>query len=313
MRAAARTTTLLLAGAVALAFSPAPAGARAPAPAAFPETIALPDGFQPEGITSGSGTEFFVGSLATGAVWRGDFRTGDGAILVEGGRPPAVGVDYEAGRDRLWVAGGDSGQVKVYDAASGDLLRAYTVTGAGFLNDVAVADDAIYVTDSLVQQVVVLPLGARGRLPRAADTLPLTGDIQYGADFNVNGIVAAQDGRTLVLVQSNVGKLFRVDSASGVSDEIELTGGDVLNEDGLELVRRTLYVVQNEQNEVGVVKLTFDLRRGTYTGAITDPDLDVPTTATANSGYLWAVNARFSTVPTPTTEYDVVRLPRRVG
>ncbi|MBA3249689.1 MAG: superoxide dismutase [Geodermatophilaceae bacterium] len=313
MRAAARTTTLLLAGALALAFSPAPAGARAPAPAAFPETIALPDGFQPEGITSGSGTEFFVGSLATGAVWRGDFRTGDGAILVEGGRPPAVGVDYEAGRDRLWVAGGDSGQVKVYDAASGDLLRAYTVTGAGFLNDVAVADDAIYVTDSLVQQVVVLPLGARGRLPRAADTLPLTGDIQYGADFNVNGIVAAQDGRTLVLVQSKVGKLFRVDSASGVSDEIELTGGDVLNGDGLELVRRTLYVVQNEQNEVGVVKLTFDLRRGTYTGAITDPDLDVPTTATANSGYLWAVNARFSTVPTPTTEYDVVRLPRRVG
>ncbi|MDQ3456034.1 MAG: superoxide dismutase [Actinomycetota bacterium] len=313
MRAAARTTTLLLAGALALAFSPAPAGARAPAPAAFPETIALPDGFQPEGITSGSGTECFVGSLATGAVWRGDFRTGDGAILVEGGRPPAVGVDYEAGRDRLWVAGGDSGQVKVYDAASGDLLRAYTVTGAGFLNDVAVADDAIYVTDSLVQQVVVLPLGARGRLPRAADTLPLTGDIQYGADFNVNGIVAAQDGRTLVLVQSNVGKLFRVDSASGVSDEIELTGGDVLNGDGLELVRRTLYVVQNEQNEVGVVKLTFDLRRGTYTGAITDPDLDVPTTATANSGYLWAVNARFSTVPTPTTEYDVVRLPRRVG
>ncbi len=53
MRAAARTTTLLLAGALALAFSPAPAGARAPAPAAFPETIALPDGFQPEGITSG--------------------------------------------------------------------------------------------------------------------------------------------------------------------------------------------------------------------------------------------------------------------
>lgn len=224
-----------------------------------------------------------------------------------------MGVDYEAGRDRLWVAGGDSGQVKVYDAASGDLLRAYTVPGAGFLNDVAVTDDAIYVTDSLLQQVVVLPLGARGRLPRAADTLPLTGDIQYGADFNVNGIVAAQDGRTLVLVQSNVGKLFRVDSASGVSDEIELTGGDVLNGDGLELVRRTLYVVQNEQNKVGVVKLTFDLRRGTYTGAITDPDLDVPTTATANSGYLWAVNARFSTVPTPTTEYDVVRLPRRVG
>lgn len=311
MRGRVRTLTLAVSLAVAAALAVVPSPAQA-APTGFPETIPLPDGFQPEGITSGTGTEFFVGSLATGAVWRGDFRTGQGAILVPGGLPPAVGVDYEESRDRLWVAGGDSQQVKVYDAGSGRLLRAYTVPGAGFLNDVAVTDDAVYVTDSLVQQVVVLPLGDRGRLPRAADTLPLTGDIRYGADFNANGIVAAQGGRTLILVQSNVGKLFRVEAATGVSDEIELTGGDVRNGDGLELVRRTLYVVQNEQNKVGVVKLAFDLSRGTYTGAITDPDLDVPTTATANSRYLWAVNARFSTPPTPTTEYDVVRLPRTV-
>ena len=96
-------------------------------------------------------------------------------------------------------------------------------------------------------------------------------------------------------------------------DEIELTGGDVLNGDGMELRFRTLYVVQNEQNKVGIVRLSLDLRSGDYTGAITDPDLDVPTTATVNSGFLWAVNARFGTPPTPRTDYDVVRLPLRVG
>lgn len=310
MRPTLRSLTLALTAGLTLALLPGPAQAGAP----FPETIPLPDGFQPEGITSGAGTEFFVGSLATGAIYRGDFRTGQGAILVPGGSPPAVGVDYEDSRDRLWVAGGDSRQVKVYDAGTGKQLAAYTVPGAGFLNDVAVTEDAVYVTDSLVQQYVVVPLGPDGQLPRAAGTRPLTGDFEYVVDeFNANGIVAAQGGRTLVMVQTVLGKLFRVDAATGVSDEIELTGGDVLDGDGLELVRRTLYVVQNDQDKVGVVKLTFDLRRGTYTGAITDPDLDVPTTATLNSRYLWAVNARFDTIPTPTTEYDVVRLPRTAG
>ena len=31
----------------------------------------VPDGWQPEGIAVGRGTDFFVGSLLTGAVYRG--------------------------------------------------------------------------------------------------------------------------------------------------------------------------------------------------------------------------------------------------
>lgn len=44
---------------------------------------------------------------------------------------------------------------------------------------------------------------------------------------------------------------------------------------------------------------------------LTDPDLDVPTTATLAAGRLWAVNARFGTTPTATTRYDVVQVPLR--
>lgn len=311
MRKALPTVVAILASATALTSAATPAAADRADRVGFPETIALPDGFQPEGIVSGPGTSFFVGSLVDGAIYRGDFRTGQGAVFAPGVGSPAVGLEYEADADRLWVAGGDSGQVTVYDAGTAESLQTYVVEGAGFLNDVAVTDDAVYVTDSLVQQVVVLPFDSVGSLPLEAETLPLTGDIQYGADFNANGIVAAQGGRTLIIVQSNVGKLFRVDSATGVSDEIELSGGNVSDGDGLFLLRRTLYVVQNQQNKVGVVKLTFDLRSGSYTGAITDPDLDIPTTATVNSRYLWTVNARFNTAPTPSTEYDVVRLPLR--
>lgn len=313
MRKPALVLTALTALTVALTSAASPVAAGTASQTGFPETIELPDGWQPEGITSGQGSEFFVGSLAAGAVWRGDFRSGQGSEFIPGGSPPAVGLAYDSRRGRLWVAGGDTGQVRVYDAGNGRLLRSYTVPGSGFLNDLVVTRDAVYATDSLVQQLVVVPLGRFGQLPPAATTLPLTGDIQFQDGFNANGIVASPNGDTLIIVQSNVGKLFAVDAASGVADEIELTGGDVLDGDGLELKFRVLYVVQNNQNKVGVVRLSLDLGSGSYTGAITDADLDVPSTATLNSGFLWAVNARFSTPPTPTTEYDVVRLPRRTG
>ena len=44
----------------------------------FPATIALPNGWQPEGIAVGDGSTFYVGSIPTGAVYRGDLRTGKG-------------------------------------------------------------------------------------------------------------------------------------------------------------------------------------------------------------------------------------------
>ena len=50
----------------------------------FPERIPLPDGFYPEGIEVGTGHDFYVGSLLDGAVYKGDLRTGDGAVLAPG-------------------------------------------------------------------------------------------------------------------------------------------------------------------------------------------------------------------------------------
>src|SRR4051794_29919099 len=47
-----------------------------------PDVLALPAGWQPEGIASGRGKELFVGSTATGAVFRLDARRGTGSVLV---------------------------------------------------------------------------------------------------------------------------------------------------------------------------------------------------------------------------------------
>jgi hypothetical protein len=86
-------------------------GTTAAAPSrAFPALIRLPDGFNPEGIAVGRGHTFFVGSIPTGAVYRGDLRTGEGAVLVAGqpGRN-AIGLKAD-GRGRLFVAGGPTGR-----------------------------------------------------------------------------------------------------------------------------------------------------------------------------------------------------------
>ena len=135
------------------------------------------------------------------------------------------------------------------------------------------------------------------------ERIPLTGDIVYDPSVNnANGIEATPDGKTLIIVQSNVGKLFTVDPQSGETDEITLDQ-TVVNGDGLLLDGKTLYVVQNQDNKVAVVRLTRSLSSRTVTMHITDPDFDVPTTIDEFGHRLYAVNARFTTPPMADTDY----------
>ena len=281
--------------------APAAAGGR------YPETIELPNGWQPEGIATGKGKSFYSGSRATGAVYNGNLKTGRGDVLVEPWGGAALGMKVDR-RNRLFVAGGGTGTASVYKAGSGRLLERYTLTAAPtFVNDVIVTERAAYFTDSQRQQLYVLDFGPHGRLPDEARTLTVTG-LPASTGFQLNGIEAS--GRKLIAVHSALGKLFEIDKRNGEADEIELEGGDVANGDGLLLDGRTLYVVQNQLNRIAVVRLDRDLDEGEIKGYLTDSDFDVPTTIAEKGGFLWAVNARFSTPPTPDTEYKVVRVRR---
>lgn len=292
-----------------------PSTARAAGSSAnFPDRIELPDGFFPEGIESGRGTSVFVGSLVDGAIWRGDLRKGTGAELVPGAQGlVSVGLAYEPRRDRLWVAGGGpgffgAGDVRVYDASSGELLATFQPEGVGFLNDVAVTGDAVYVTDSFNPQVVVIRLPADGSLPSTATLLPVSGDLVQTPNVpNLNGIVAKNG--VLLVGQSNTGQLFRVNPTTGIADEVDLGGARLTNADGLELHGHRLYVVRNSDNLVTVVRLGSRLARGVVLGDITDDGLDSPSTATVAAGRLWAVNARFGTPATPNKGYWITQLP----
>jgi sugar lactone lactonase YvrE len=126
---------------------------------------------------------------------------------------------------------------------------------------------------------------------------------------NLNGIVAAKDGKVLLAVQSNTGKLFRINPRTGVTREVDLgVAAPLVNGDGMLLAGRVLFVVQNRLNQIAVVKLSRSLDRGRVVTTITDPDFDVPTTIAFQAGRLWAVNARFGTTDPQPARYDIVRV-----
>jgi hypothetical protein len=281
----------------------------ATAKGSFPGRIDLPDAFQPEGIAIG-GTTFYTGSIPTGAVYRGNLRTGRGSILVPAtaGRA-AIGMKVDRGR--LFVAGGPTGDGYVYDARTGAAIQTYDFSQAGsFVNDVVVTKRAAWFTDSFKPVLYRVPLGPSGRpgAPTSFTTVPLNGDYVHGAGFNVNGIDATANGKTLVIVQSGTGRLFTV-GASGVARLIALAGGEsVPNGDGLLLDGKTLYVVQNQLEVVAEIALRPGLRSGQVVRRISSPGFDVPTTIADHGNRLYAVNARFGTPVTPTTDYWITQI-----
>lgn len=299
-------TRLLLALATAAAIT---ASAAAAPNAAFPKRINLPDGFQPEGIANAD-EQFYAGSIATGAVYRGSLRTGKGAAFVQ----PQAGrsaIGLKADRGRLFVAGGNTGMAYVYDTRTGRDVTSYTLaTGNTFVNDVVVTRQAAWFTDSFNPVLYRVPLGPNGRpgAASAVQAVQLSGAYQHGGGFNVNGIDATPDGRTLVIVQSGTGKLFTVTPA-GMTRAINLAGGEsVPNGDGILLDGRTLYVVQNQLNVVAKISLAPNLRSGRVLRRIANAGLDVPTTVADFGSRLYAVNARFGTAATPTTDYWITQL-----
>jgi sugar lactone lactonase YvrE len=249
-------------------------------------------------------------------VYRGDVRTGKGSVLVpaQQGRS-SIGMKYDRRTGLLFVAGGTTGYAYVYDGNSGANVAAIQLTTLpSFINDIIITRNAAYFTNSSQPILYRLPLAHDGELPPTptSEEIPLSGDYQFtpGA-FNANGIAATPDGKALIIVNSVDGVLYKVDPTSGAAIRIDLGTGAVPNGDGILLQDKTLYVVQNQLNQIAVVRLHPDFTAGTIVDTIASPLFRIPTTIARFGDALYAVNARFDTPPTPDTEYEVVRVPRR--
>ncbi|MFE4832159.1 SMP-30/gluconolactonase/LRE family protein [Streptomyces sp. NPDC056672] len=281
-------------------------------PAGFP----LPDGFRPEGITIGSEPYAYFGSIARGDVYRASLATGRGRVIIQGLGPehPVTGLKIDAW-GRLFLCGGDSGEIRVADLRTGRITRTFTVgTDVTLVNDVFLTPDAAWFTDSFEPQLYKLPLGRRGEPGDRIITVPLTGDWVQGTVITANGITATPDGRALLVANdfAGGGGLMRVDPRTGVARTVDIGPTLLPNGDGLLLLGRLLYVVQQRQNAIDVLRLDNAGTKGTAITRITDPEhFRVPTTAAVWKDRIYLPNARFDvTEPTPETDYDVVSVKR---
>jgi sugar lactone lactonase YvrE len=251
-----------------------------------------------------------VGSLVDGDVFVFDVKTGEQLDRLEGPGTPSVGLKVDE-RGRLFIAGGPAGDARVVDADTGVVLASYQLTtGPAFINDVVLTRDGAWFTNSSAAELYFVPVAPSGALPEdsAIVTVPLTGDWEQTPGFNANGIAETPDHQALLVIQSSTSTLFRVDPSTGEATVVDLGGTALPNGDGLLVVGRTLYVVQNQLNTVAVVRLDPQGTSGTVVDRLTDPDFAVPTTIARFGSGLYLPNARFGTPPTPDTEYDVVRI-----
>lgn len=203
-------------------------------------------------------------------------------------------VDEEG---RLFFAGGDTGTIFVYDAEAGELNSSPQTpeAEATYLNDVAVTPSGdAYVTDSMrpiLFRVASTPDGEG----EAEPWLDFEGTpLDYEEGFNANGIDATEDGRYPIVVQSNTGELFRIDTGSKGVVQIDLGGETLTNGDGLLLDGRTAYVVRNEQELIVPVELSGDYSSGEVGEPFTDPSFAYPTTIARYDERLLVVNSQFN-------------------
>jgi Cu-Zn family superoxide dismutase len=261
-----------------------------PGAAVFPEGIAIDK--------RGRGTSFFVSSTTDGTIFKGSTKGTTMAPFAAGGadgRTTATGL--EVGHGKLFVAGAATGKAFVLSTKDGSTVKVLDSKPPStdtFINDVTLAKGGAYFTDS--RRPVILRASTKGgTVGELEPWLDLTGTpFVYQTGFNANGIVSYDDGRILVVVQSNTGKLFRISTRSKQVSEIDLGGKTVTNGDGLVAHGSRLYVVRNSNNEIVEIKLRRDKREGRVAKTITSSLFAFPTTAARDGSRLLVVNSQFN-------------------
>ena len=263
-----------------------PAAAQAP-----PGSYVLPgNAVYPEGITFEESTgNFYVTSTQDGTIFRGNVDAPEASVFIPGdGRLfSAIGTKVDDAADRLYVAGGRTGEVRVHSTATGALLQTLQTGEGGFLNDLVLTGSGIFVTDSMRPILWRVPPGGGSIEP----FLDFTGTtLQYQPGFNLNGIVVTDDGRYLVVSQSNTGRVFRITIATKDVVGIDL-GFDRVPGDGLLLRGQTLYAVAGG----GVVRVTLsgDFTSGRVYSRTFDRRFRSPTTIAFARDRLLVVNSQF--------------------
>jgi sugar lactone lactonase YvrE len=218
----------------------------------------------------------------------------------------AVGMAADLRHDLLFVAGGFTGQAYVYDLGTGASVASYDLGDpeTSIINDVTVTKAGAWFTDSFQARLYFVPVSRAG-VPGSSRTLALSGPAaDTSGEFNLNGIQATANGKTLIVAHSANGQLYTVDPRTGASATI--AGVSVPGVDGIVLEGRRLWAVQNT-NQVTRIRLRRHLTSVVVDKVITSDLFQVPTTAALFGRRLAVVNAKFDTgIPPTADQYEIV-------
>jgi sugar lactone lactonase YvrE len=269
----------------------------------------------PEGIAFDNDTQtFFVGATGDGTIYRGTLGNPNVEEFIPGAAGKQAGGLKTFG-GKLYVAGAFAGTVSIYDIASKSLVASFQNFGAGMLNDLVVtASGDVFLTDSFVPtlwRITAAQVAAGGGAPAG---IPLDPEIEYQFSpdpFNLNGIVALKGGQSLIVIQSNTGKLFRIDfdpSAAYGRTIHPIAAEPLLFGDGLLIDGSDLVVVQNgPPGSLTVARLNGRADRADVIERRTDPSLRFPSTVARARGVYLVVNADFIDNAPPFTVTSVWR------
>lgn len=322
-------------------------GEKAVAPVVEPDVAVMdiiPLPIRPEAIALGTGTTFFAGSSSAssdttnhGMIFKGDLRTTTGTVLVPGVRGKATsGLAFDARSGLLFAAETRGGTASVYNSTTGAVVQTYTFptnpAPGNQINDVAVAPDALYFTNSFQPVMYRVALSTTGVPASSYTVIPLSGDYVHHAaarpfNINSNGIATTADGRYVILDNMGgnkgaasincivsprapadsgcVSDILRVDPNTGVATRINFGSTKMYFVDGIRLYDRTLYLAQNFMDKITVVTLSADYLTAPFVKDITSPNFLVPSSMVVFQKSLFAVNAGFGPGP-----YQVSRVPK---
>ena len=259
------------------------------------------------GVDERAGLVYVSATNRSGTIYRGAVG-GDRLEVWQGPTPGnnGRGIDVDA-EGRVFVAGGPTGEVRVFSRDGALLAELPTGEAGSFLNDVKVVGRTVYVTDSS------LPRIWRVRQVDGAWTLDLfrdvSGTVTYTApttDFDLGGITVTPDGRALLTTQGTTGQLWRVDLRSAAIREVPIDGARVVNADGIVLSGEKLWVVQNFTRQVTLLELDDDWTTARTAEVVATPADRTFTTAKRVGGRLLLVDSKFGFPPAQAVAEDRV-------
>ena len=264
-------------------------------------------GLYPEGLAFDARSRtLFTTAMLKGTVFRVALDGRAFEVFSEAGAhglTSSTGLKVNEATRQLVVCGGVTGLVHVFDVDTGRVIGRYSnglVNAAPdtvvpnpaaptFVNDVAFAHGDAFITDSYKPVLyrltaAVLARGTVAELGQLEPWLPLDGTPinyqEYGTSpgrFNLNGILATPNERFLLVVQTNTGKLFRIEAVT--REIIELAGHGNPGGDGLAYLSDTDVLSIDMSKERSLTRLRLSAEYDAYEviGEYDMPDNASPT------------------------------------